>query len=97
MKLFRNPLALLMTAIVLCLVLLQVQLWVSHSSVWAIIGLHQKIATEQAKNQVLQTRNDKLYAEVLALKTGDHAIESRARGELGLIKQGEIFYQIVGN
>ena len=36
-----------------------------------------------------------LSAEVQDLKSGKGAIEERARSELGLIKPGEVFYQVV--
>jgi cell division protein FtsB len=34
-------------------------------------------------------------AVVIDLKTGGETVETIARSELGLIKEGEIFYQIV--
>jgi cell division protein FtsB len=43
----------------------------------------------------LKKRNETLSAEVDDLKHGDEAIEERARSELGLIKPGETFYQVV--
>jgi cell division protein FtsB len=36
-----------------------------------------------------------LDAEVLDLKSGRAAIEERARSELGMVKQDEVFYQVL--
>lgn len=47
------------------------------------------------KNKALQARNEKLMAEVEDLKHGIEALEERARSEIGLIKPGETFIQII--
>ena len=49
--------------------------------------------TEETK--VLRERNEQLHADVNDIKTRPGAIEGLARSELGLIKPGETFYQIV--
>lgn len=48
-----------------------------------------------AKNKELQARNEKLIAEVEDLKKGLEAVEERARSEMGMIKEGETFIQII--
>ena len=45
-------------------------------------------------NQKLEARNAALDAEVRDLKQGYEAIEERARYELGLVKDGEVFVQV---
>ena len=42
-------------------------------------------------------RNNVLNAEVSDLKQGFSAIEERARSELGMIKQDEIFFQVTNH
>lgn len=77
------------------LVLLQYRLWYGNGSITQVKQL-EIIKKEQIReNNVLLERNRSLSAEVLDLKTGLEAIEERARTEMGMIKQGEVFYQIV--
>ena len=57
--------------------------------------LSRKVGEQQEKNSALKARNDTLDAEVSDLKSGRAAIEERARSELGMIKQDEVFFQVV--
>ena len=57
--------------------------------------MDEAVAAQLDENQNLLTRNHALEAEVVDLKTGDAAIEERARSELGMIGQDETFFQIV--
>lgn len=77
------------------LVLLQFRLWVGDGSVAEVWGLRQQVEAQRTENAALRERNQALEAEVLDLKTGLAAIEERARSELGMIKEGETFYQVV--
>ncbi len=53
------------------------------------------LASQQAEIEDLKQRNDQLEAEVNSLKTGLDAIEERARAELGMVKEGETFIQVI--
>lgn len=53
------------------------------------------VASQKALNLELRARNAQLTAEVFDLRDGEDAIEERARGELGLIRTDETFYQVV--
>ena len=75
--------------------MLQYRLWVGDDSVSEIVQLQKKIEQQKKSIEVLEERNRLLNAEVLNLKSGLDAIEERARSELGMIKKGEQFYQIV--
>ena len=55
----------------------------------------QQLDAQQAQIDELERRNDRLAAEVASLKTGLEAIEERARSELGMVKDGETFIQVV--
>ncbi|MDH5361050.1 MAG: cell division protein FtsB [Gammaproteobacteria bacterium] len=84
-----------MSFLILLLLLLQFRLWFSDSSLLEIWKLQQQIAEQTAENTQLKERNEALQAEVKDLKQGMQAIEERARSELGLIKKGETFYQVI--
>lgn len=43
----------------------------------------------------LRARNQELQAEVADLREGVQALEERARRDLGMIKPGEVFIQII--
>jgi len=75
--------------------LLQYPLWIGHGSVRDAWRLKQTVNSQRQENAALQARNDALEAEVRDLKAGLGAVEERARRELGMIRDGEIFYQIV--
>jgi cell division protein FtsB len=57
--------------------------------------LNRQIGAQKEENAKLRARNDTLDAEVRDLKQGYAAIEERARSELGMIKQDEVFYQVL--
>ena len=76
-------------------VLLQFKLWFGDGSIKDGWHLEDAIAAQSSENSQLKERNQTLIAEVDDLKQGLEAIEERARSELGMIKKGETFYQIV--
>jgi cell division protein FtsB len=78
------------------LLLLQYPLWFGSGGVFAVWQLKREIGAQQAENARLRERNDVLDAEVKDLKQGSAAIEERARTELGMVKKGETFYQVIG-
>lgn len=77
------------------LVLLQYPLWFGNGGVIAAWRLSQEIAAQQIENARLKDRNQALEADVNDLKQGMQAIEERARAELGMVKKGEIFIQVI--
>jgi cell division protein FtsB len=82
---------------VILIALLQYPLWLGKGSWLRVWDLSRQLATQQEKNGVLKARNETLDAEVRDLKSGRAAIEERARSELGMIKQDEVFYQVLDN
>ena len=75
--------------------LIQYPLWFGKGGwlrVWEVDG---QIAAQRELNTKLKLRNAALDAEVRDLKRGVEAIEERARSELGLIKQDEIFFHVL--
>ena len=75
--------------------LLQYSLWLGKGSWLKVWEIDQQIQAQQETNQKLQARNASLDAEVRDLKQGYDAIEERARSELGMIKQDEVFFQVL--
>lgn len=84
-------------ALILLIVLigLQLKLWTGAGGVREVERLREAVAAQKRENEQLKARNDALQAEVQDLKEGREAIEGRARSELGLVKPGETFYQVV--
>lgn len=74
---------------------LQYRLWEGSGSIADVRRLQGEVAAQKEKLEHLTTRNQVLEAEVLDLKHGSEALEERARSELGMISQGEVFYQTV--
>ncbi len=81
--------------LLLLLVYLQYRLWFGDGSVQEAWQLHREVETQREENLQLRERNDALDAEVLDLQQGLDAIEEHAREDLGMVKEGETFYQIV--
>jgi len=81
--------------LLLVLLLLQYPLWLGKGGWLKVWDLHHQVAEQQQFNQKTQARNAVLDAEVRDLKQGTAAIEERARSELGMVKQNEVFYQIL--
>ena len=57
--------------------------------------LRARVSAQAEENAKLEQRNQSLAADVAELKSGEAAVEDRARAELGMIKQGETFYRVV--
>ena len=81
--------------LLLLLVGLQLKLWTGNGSMRDVDSLRVEVKKQADDNQRLQQRNQALEADVVDLKHGEQAVEARARTELGLIKPGETFYQVV--
>jgi cell division protein FtsB len=81
--------------LVIVLIALQVHLWTGQGGLRDVWRLQERVAQQKAENAQLKKRNETLSAEVEDLKHGDEAIEERARSELGLLKPGETFFQVV--
>jgi len=84
-----------MILLTVLLLLLQYRLWFSHDGLPAVLHLHRDVEIQRQDNETLKERNQVLTAEVQDLKSGLDAVEERARSELGMIKEGETFFQII--
>ena len=77
------------------IVLIQYPLWLGKGGWVRAWDNDRQLTAQRARNQRLQERNDALEADVRDLKQGSEAIEERARFELGMVRQDEVFVQIV--
>ena len=77
------------------LLILQYRLWFADGGLAEANRLGQQLAEAENENASLTARNDRLTKEVLALQGGNDAVEKNARENLGLIKEGEVYYQFL--
>ena len=73
---------------------LQYPMWLGKGGWLQVRELDRQLASQREGNVKLKARNDALDADVRDLKTGFEAIEERARSELGMVKQDEVFFQL---
>lgn len=76
-------------------IILFTRLWVGAGSYPEIWDLYAQIKQQEAENETLKARNDQMQADLKNLGEDNKTIEEHARNELGLIKQGETFYQVL--
>ncbi len=85
------------TYILLVLILLlQYPLWLGKGSWLKVWDNNRQLESQKQLNEQARQRNAALDAEVRDLKSGTDALEERARSELGMVKQGEVFFQVIG-
>ena len=84
----------LAVALLVVVVLLQHPLWLGKGGWLRVWDVDRQLQQQKETNQQLEMRNAGFDAEVRDLKQGYDAIEERARFELGMVKQDEVFVQI---
>jgi len=85
----------LLAGLLFILLVLQYRLWIADGSLPELHRLESQIEEQSRVNEQLQQRNAALEREVLDLQSGNIGLEQRAREQLGLIREGETFYQFV--
>ena len=80
--------------LIVLLGLLQYRLWLGEHSIADYLQQQEELRSQRLSNAELEKRNRLLRADVSDLQNGLEAIEERARNELGLIRQDEIFFRI---
>ena len=76
------------------LIALQYPLWFGKGGWLRVRDLQQQVDAQKAVTAKLDARTRAFDAEVRDLRTGFDALEERARSELGMIKQDEIYFQL---
>jgi cell division protein FtsB len=84
-------LALIFVALI---VALQYPMWLGKGGWLQVRETERQLAEQREANAKLKARNEALDADVRDLKTGSEAIEERARSELGMIRNDEVFFQL---
>jgi cell division protein FtsB len=85
----------LLSTIILLFILLQYRLWYGDGGIEEIQAYQQRLDELKEQIEEKRERNEALYAEVEDLRKGQEALEERARDELGMIKEGETFFQVL--
>jgi len=85
----------LITVLILVLVGLQYKLWFGDGSLSEVVQLTRELEIQRQRLEELESRNRILEAQVLDLQNGLDAFEEKARNDLGMIKQGETFIQLI--
>ena len=85
----------LLLSLLVLLGALQYRLWFAEGSLAEQHRLELQVEEQTLINSELQARNSVLDREVLELQSGNNGVEQRAREQLGLIREGETFYQVV--
>ena len=81
--------------LIILLVGLQYKLWLGDGSLSEVVQLSRELDLQKEKLRLLEERNTILEAQVLDLQNGLDAFEEKARNDLGMIKQGETFIQLI--
>ena len=86
---------LLLLVLVVLVALIQYPLWMGHGGWFQVRELQAQLVGQKSINEGLQQRNKALAAEVADLQSGTEASEERARAELGMMRQEEVFVHIL--
>ena len=82
-------------ALAIAFVFLQCRIWFKPGGLRDMYHLKQALTQQQHQNDILRKNNEALLYQVQRLQNSKEATEARARSELGMVKKGETFYQIV--
>ena len=77
------------------LVLLQIRLWFGEGGISNKIALDKQWESQRQINEEHRLRNQLIAQEVESFKTNLDSLEEKARKDLGMIKDGEVFYLVI--
>ncbi|ODS92653.1 MAG: septation ring formation regulator EzrA [Comamonas sp. SCN 65-56] len=81
--------------LLLLLLLIHLQLWSGHGSIGEVAQMRAQLSAQQAANAKARLANEHLEAEVQDLKQGLDIVEEKARSELGMVKPGEVYVEVL--
>lgn len=93
MTALRNSFAWLL--LVAVLIFLQYHLWFESGGISDMLRLKKALTLQTQQNDMLRKENEELISQIQHIQNNQDAAEARARGELGMVKKGETFYQVV--
>lgn len=76
-------------------VFLQYRLWLQPGGLLDMMHLKKSLALQQMQTDNIKKHNEALLFQVERLQNSKDGTEARARNELGMVKKGETFYQVV--
>jgi cell division protein FtsB len=85
----------LFIVLIIALASVQYKLWYGEGSIHEWLTLKHKISAQIHENEVLESQNQALLADIQELKSADQALEEDARQNLGMIKNDETYFQII--
>jgi cell division protein FtsB len=77
------------------LILLQYPLWLGKGGWLRVWEIDRQVTAQKQVTEGLKRRNAGMDAEVRDLKNGVGAVEERARYELGMVRDDELFFQVL--
>lgn len=80
--------------LLLLIALFQYQAWYGRGSFTETKALQAEIQELETQLSIMRKQNEVLAANIIDLKYGNEAVEEIARNQLGMIKDGEVFYFI---
>ena len=86
---------LIFVAMAAAFIFLQYRLWFESGGIRDMVKFKKMLAVQTEENDKLRKRNEKLMSQIRRIQNNQDAAEARARSELGMVKQGEVFYQVV--
>lgn len=86
---------LLLLVLIALTAFIQYPLWWGRGGWLRVQELEKQIVAQQETVKALEARNNALSAEVQDLVTGVAAVEERARTEMGMVREGEVFVELL--
>lgn len=90
-----RKLKILPIVLIMLLGLLQYRLWFEPGGIIEMMRMKKQLTVEAQKNEQLKKRNQELLKQVQYLHKNSDSIEGHARRELGMVKRGEVYYQVI--
>ena len=81
-------------ALIALLLVLHAQLWFGRGSVPNVAKMVRELEAQKQHNAQAAQANERLEAEINDLREGLEIVEEKARSELGMVKNNEIYVQI---